>query len=126
MKQKHFTPTCKRGELFAPVLVLQNTEEELKSSETEVSDIRNKFIASVFMNENTNNMPLIEQPEGLDTLENIHFHVNEVQEQLCKLNIYKSTGPDELHPRILRSLSDILSQPLTEIFNRSMSTGIVP
>ena len=105
---------------------LQNTEGELKSSDTEVSDILNKFFASVFTNENTNNMPLIEQPEGLDTLENIHFRVNEVQEHLCKLNIYKSTGPDDLHPRILRSLSDILSQPLTEIFNRSMSTGIVP
>ena len=42
------------------------------------------------------------------------------------MNIYKSTGPDMLHPRILRVLDDKLVRPLTQIFNNSVETGIIP
>ena len=48
-----------------------------------------------------------------------------MQEKL-HLKIYKSTGPDLLHPRILRTLEDSLSAPLTYIFNSSAETGIIP
>ena len=41
------------------------------------------------------------------------------------LNIYKSTGPDILHLRILRALEDKLARPLTHIFNNSVETGIM-
>ena len=42
------------------------------------------------------------------------------------LKIYKSTGPDLLHPRILRTFEDSLSAPLTYILNSSAETGIIP
>ena len=54
-----------------------------------------------------------------------NFRVNDVQEKL-HLNIYKSTGPDLLHQRILRTLEDSLSAPLTHIFNSSAETGMKP
>ena len=40
--------------------------------------------------------------------------------------MYKSTGPDMLHPRILRALEDKLklARPLTHIFNNSAEAGI--
>ena len=41
-------------------------------------------------------------------------------------NIYKSIGPDLLHPRILRTLEDSLSASLTYIFNSLAETGITP
>ena len=50
----------------------------------------------------------------------------EVQEKPQHLNIYKSTGPGMLHPRILRALEDKLARPLTHIFNNSVETGIIP
>ena len=49
-----------------------------------------------------------------------------MQEKLKHLNIYKSTRPDLLHPRILQTLEDSLSAPLTYIFNSSAETGIIP
>ena len=49
-----------------------------------------------------------------------------MQEKLQHRNIYKSTGPDLLHPRILRTLEDSLSTPLTYIFNSSAEIGILP
>ncbi|KAF2345779.1 Reverse transcriptase domain [Trinorchestia longiramus] len=52
--------------------------------------------------------------------------VKEVEEQLSILNPYKSTGPDGLRPRILKETAEVISEPLTYIFNRSLETGIVP
>ena len=40
--------------------------------------------------------------------------------------MYKSTGRDTLHPRILSALEDKLARPLTHIFNNSVETGIIP
>ena len=40
--------------------------------------------------------------------------------------IFKSTGPDMIHPRILHALEDKLARPLTHIFNNSVETGIIP
>ncbi|KAF2346276.1 Endonuclease/exonuclease/phosphatase, partial [Trinorchestia longiramus] len=54
------------------------------------------------------------------------FTVEEVEEQLSILNPYKSTGPDGLGPRILKETAEVISEPLTNIFNRSLETGIVP
>ncbi|KAF2346319.1 Reverse transcriptase domain [Trinorchestia longiramus] len=50
----------------------------------------------------------------------------EVEEQLSILNPYKSTEPDGLGPRILNETAEVISESLTNIFNRSLETGIVP
>ena len=53
-----------------------------------------------------------------------NFILEDVQEKLNHLNIYKSTGPD-LHPRVLRTLEDMVCEPLKDIFNKSAETGII-
>ena len=42
-----------------------------------------------------------------------------------KTNITQSCGPDELHPRMLRELTDEMAGPLTELFNQSSLVGEV-
>ena len=46
--------------------------------------------------------------------------------RLEKLNINKSPGPDGLHPRVLRELSQVIARPLFLIFTDSLLTGMVP
>ena len=59
-------------------------------------------------------------------LDTFNFSTEEVQETLQHLNIYKSTGPHILQPRILRALEDKLARPLTHIYDNSIETGIIP
>jgi len=42
------------------------------------------------------------------------------------MNIRNSTGPDKVHPRVLRELADIVARPLSVICERSWQSGEVP
>ena len=90
-----------------------------------MANTMNKYFSSVFTAEQLNNVPQLWKYEGkiLDTL---NFSTEEVQEKLQHMNIYKSTGPDMLHPRIFRALEDKLARPLTHIFSNSVETEIIP
>ena len=85
----------------------------------------NNYFSSAFTIEQLNNVPHLGQYEG-NILDTFNFSTKEVQEKLQHLNKYKSTGPDMLHPRILRALEDKLARLLTHIFNNSVETGIIP
>ena len=48
--------------------------------------------------------------------ENLKFH----------LDCHKSMGPNEIHLRVLRELAEVIAEPLTIIYQRSLLTGEVP
>ncbi|CAM5157362.1 unnamed protein product [Eretmochelys imbricata] len=49
-----------------------------------------------------------------------------VRDYLEKLDVHKSMGPDELHPRVLKELAAVIAEPLAIIFENSWRTGEVP
>ncbi|KAK4811106.1 hypothetical protein QYF61_016392 [Mycteria americana] len=49
-----------------------------------------------------------------------------VSDLLHHLDIPKSMGPDEIHPRVLKELADVLTKPLSIIYQQSWLTGEVP
>ena len=51
---------------------------------------------------------------------------DEVEKELLKLNPKKSTGYDNFSPKVIREIASLIKRPLTSIFNKSFSTGIIP
>ena len=49
-----------------------------------------------------------------------------VEELLKSLDEQSSPGPDELHPRILKHLSSVISYPLALLFQKSLDCGKLP
>ena len=54
------------------------------------------------------------------------FSVDMVYNTLCHLDVSKSSGPDRLSARLLKTLADCLAQPLCTLFNNSLNSVTVP
>ena len=46
-----------------------------------------------------------------------------VKKKLDNFNVRKSVGPDGVHPRLLKELSNHLCIPLARLFNNSLAVG---
>ena len=48
----------------------------------------------------------------------------QVCKKLLNLNPYKACGPDNMPPRLLKTIAHELAGPISDIFNHSLPTGI--
>ncbi len=107
---KHLS-TLKRMDLF---LVIRNWCQNL------ISFYLGKY--RDIPNLNLNNLPSF--LPAADQLPDIQPY--QVCTKLLKLNSFKSAGPDNIPPRILKEFAYELAEPLAYIFNRSLCSSTIP
>ena len=85
------------------------------------------FFASVF-NSKTSCSPSTQHPELEDREQNEDPTIQGeiVSNLLHHLDTHKSMGPDGIHPRVLRELTEVLTKPLSIIYQQPWLTGEVP
>ena len=59
-------------------------------------------------------------------LEQIQISEKDIMKRLHKLKTNKSAGPDSIHPRLLKELSNELTKPLALLFKKSLQEALIP
>ena len=92
----------------------------------QMATILNNYFCGVFTREDVGNVPQIPTMPVGSFIETIVFDKNKVLEKINKLKPSTAQGPDYITARVLKENSEVLSYPLSLIFEKSMNTGIVP
>ena len=108
---------------------LKGENGELTSNNNETAQCLNKYFCTVFTKENLNNLPtppLFFNGMNEDALFKLYLDEDTVLSKLSKINVNKSTGPDEIHAKLVYELRNELVGPITRLFNLSLVRGEVP
>ena len=104
---------------------LVKADGTLTENDKEKAEVLNEFFGSVFTSEDVSNVPVfIHSNENI--LSEFSVREEEMRTRLRALKVSTSPGPDGIHPRILRELSDELAYPLTVLLNKSLVEGRLP
>ena len=109
-----------------PVSNLIKEDGTLTQNDSEKACVLNNFFASVFTVEKDANVPNFSCNKSIPGISLVEVTIEQMVKALKNLNPSKSPGPDEIHPRILKELADIVAYPLKILFDRRLENGIIP
>ncbi|KAK4818286.1 hypothetical protein QYF61_010428 [Mycteria americana] len=93
----------------------------IATKDEEQTEVLNTFFNSVF-NSKTNCSLVTQPPPPPPPI----IQGEMVSDLLHHLDTHKSMGPDEIHLRVLKELAEVLTKPLSIIYQQSWLTGEVP
>lgn len=109
--------------------MLHSEETGAAGTGQEVVDLFASHFGSIY-NDNTrgdlNNSYMVESPHYTNKIGLIQFRESDVLKVLKKLNPNKGAGPDNIPPLFVKRCAEVLSYPLTLIFNYSLRSGCFP
>ena len=108
------------------ISALTRENGELTHDETEMCNISNGYFHSAFNQPiDGEDLPEMECICDVD-ISNITITPDIVKKKLEKLNKYKSSGPDNIHPHVLREAASSICIPLSMIYKDSLEVGETP
>jgi hypothetical protein len=90
-----------------------------------MTQILNKYFASVFTRENLDNIPEIE-PLGETGLSDIEINNERVAKAIKDMKMNKAAGPDELVSTFIKGTQESINEQLVNLFVQSMENGEIP
>ena len=108
-----------------------NVDDQVITGDRNIADCFNQYFSSIGckLSESIQNINI--EPMAFVTPVESSFHfsrisVQEVLSALNQLNLRKSPGLHGISVKLLKDTSDVIAQPLANIFNLSLQTGIFP
>ena len=96
-------------------------------NEQQQAEVLSDFFAEVLEVEPGGELPhLDDRPLITQPLNTINITKEETMKMLKGLNPSKSSGPDEIHPRVLKEMAEVIAEPITRLYRNSLSMGIMP
>lgn len=108
---------------------LKDSNGRTSSEKLFMAETLNKFFAEIFTNENTRHIPdpvSFYRGDDKDKLNSCVITPEIVHKHLQKLKPNKASGPDGLGSNILKDLCEVISTPLSMLFNQSLRQCYVP
>ena len=97
------------------------------TSAAEKAEALNEFFCTTFTEEDLTNVPSSsDQSYEGETLGSFNIEPEAVQKKLHALNPGKTPGEDGWHPIFLKNITDLIIEPLTILFQKSLNEGVVP
>ena len=103
----------------------KNGKECIAKTNVDKSDAFCNYFSSVFTRENDDNFEKLESKQ-INEMTDIVFNVENIKLKLQNLNVNKSSGPDNIHPKILNEANDVLALPLKILFETSFKLKMLP
>ena len=117
---------CSKQTVKDNVTALKKDDGELTTTDQETADMLATYFEEVYTVEDVTNVPVVtERDFGWQDSE-LNFEEAAVLAKLHKVNPDKSPGPDDIHPLLLKECATILAEPLSQIFQQSFDSGILP
>ena len=110
---------------ISPLLSDPKDDTSLMFDDQDKANILQDQFLSVFTNECSTNIPLLPSRTSA-IVNNIHVTEDNVLKLLKELNVNKSVGPDEMHPKMLTEISDVIAGPIAILFNMTIKDGELP
>ena len=107
-------------------MTLKSGDGTEAETDQEKANMLNSHFSSVFTQECLHEVPDPTINYNEETLENIEFTRAEVVKKLKALDSAKSSGPDGMHPMLLKEVSEEIGQFLTLLFRKSLEEGKLP
>ena len=104
---------------------LKDENGDMRSNDVDKAKILNNFFASVFTKEGVSVIKDL-TPKTSDLLQELNVDADKVKKLLLGLSPAKSCRPDKCHPRMLKETADILSEPIHQLFTKSLQSGKLP
>nr|CAH8822191.1 unnamed protein product [Trichobilharzia regenti]CAH8832846.1 unnamed protein product [Trichobilharzia regenti]CAH8851638.1 unnamed protein product [Trichobilharzia regenti]CAH8868946.1 unnamed protein product [Trichobilharzia regenti]CAH8876533.1 unnamed protein product [Trichobilharzia regenti] len=107
-----------------PPLMLEDDQTNMAEDNLTKAEALSKHFSQVFSD--NIDTSFVNFPEGNLKMAPLYIGKDTVLKWLLRLNPGKSSGPDELHPRILTALAESIAEPLSVIFNMSLDQSKCP
>ena len=104
-------------------------QEEMVSLGEDMCKVLIDYFLSVFTKDDKHKVPVCKQifrGEESEKLRDVEKTRELVVKEIDKMKKFKSPGPDEVYPRVIRECKEVVSEPLVNIFRKLVDLGEIP